>query len=50
MLGLGGDARMNLPGTVGGRNWRWRVREEALNPGVAARLRELTRVYGRLRG
>ena len=50
VLGLGGDARMNLPGTVGGRNWRWRVREEALNPGVAARLRELTRVYGRLRG
>ena len=48
VLGLGGDARMNTPGTVGGQNWRWRVREEALNGEVAVRLREMTRVYGRL--
>lgn len=47
ILGLGADARMNAPGTVGGDNWRWRVRPEALNAGVAERLRRITEVYGR---
>ncbi len=34
VLGLGSEARMNLPGRLGG-NWRWRFRAEALTPGIA---------------
>ena len=48
VLGLGGDARMNTPGSVGEHNWSWRVRREALNPDVSGRLRRLTQIYGRL--
>ena len=48
VLGLGADARMNAPGTVGPQNWSWRVRAQALNPQVARRLRRLTEIYGRL--
>jgi 4-alpha-glucanotransferase len=48
VLGLGMDARINTPSTLGGRNWRWRVRPEALNDGVASRLRHVTALYRRL--
>ena len=47
VLGLGSEARMNQPATLGG-NWRWRYRQEMLKPELAARLRDLTRVYERL--
>ena len=47
LLGLGADARMNAPGTMGPENWSWRVREAALNPDVAGRLRQITRTYRR---
>lgn len=47
ILGLGGDARMNTPGTVGEHNWSWRVRKEAFNAEVAGRLAHLTWLYGR---
>ena len=46
VLGLGGEARMNLPGTSSG-NWRWRVREEQLTPAISARLREWAETYER---
>jgi 4-alpha-glucanotransferase len=46
VLGLGGETRMNLPGTSSG-NWRWRVREEQLTPAISARLRELAETYER---
>jgi 4-alpha-glucanotransferase len=45
-LGLGAEARMNRPATLGG-NWRWRFRAEDLSPALAARLRRLAAVYGR---
>lgn len=48
VLGLGGDARMNTPGTMGDQNWSWRVRKDALNDDVAAHLWEITATYGRL--
>lgn len=48
VLGLGGDARMNLPGSLGEHNWSWRVRAEAINGEVAKKLRHLTWLYGRL--
>jgi 4-alpha-glucanotransferase len=41
VLGLGSEARMNMPGTAKGA-WKWRLREGALTPGLAARLREAT--------
>ncbi|MDO4270462.1 MAG: 4-alpha-glucanotransferase [Eubacteriales bacterium] len=47
LLSLGADARMNTPATIGGKNWRWRVRAEALNPTVSALLGEITETYKR---
>ncbi len=47
VLGLGADARMNAPGTMGDHNWSWRVRAEALNDHVAQRLRHLNHLYRR---
>jgi 4-alpha-glucanotransferase len=46
VLGLGSEARMNLPGRPSG-NWRWRYRPEALTAPIRERLRDLTRTYGR---
>jgi 4-alpha-glucanotransferase len=46
VLGLGSEARMNLPGTVGG-NWKWRYRPGALSETLSARLRQLTTMYDR---
>ena len=42
ILGLGGDARMNRPATVGG-NYRWRLSSEQLDKEVEIELREFTR-------
>lgn len=49
-LNLGAEARMNYPGTFTGKNWSWRGDESALNPGLADKIRELTGLYGRLKG
>ena len=46
VLGLGSEARMNQPATLGG-NWRWRYRAEMLTPRIARRLAELVRLYER---
>ncbi|MDQ1708132.1 MAG: 4-alpha-glucanotransferase [Pyrinomonadaceae bacterium] len=46
VLGLGTEARMNLPNSTTG-NWSWRVRAELLTADTSVRLRELTEVYGR---
>jgi len=46
VLGLGSEARMNLPGRPDG-NWRWRFETAALTDGVRERLREMTEMYGR---
>jgi len=45
LLGLGSEARMNLPGTSSG-NWEWRL-AGPLPDDVLERLGELTRIYGR---
>lgn len=47
LLSLGADSRMNTPATIGGKNWRWRVRAEALNPTVSSILGEITKTYMR---
>jgi 4-alpha-glucanotransferase len=47
VLGLGNEARMNLPGRASG-NWRWRLVEAELTPRIQARLRELSELYDRV--
>lgn len=46
VLGLGSEARMNVPGTKGS-SWRWRMDPGALTSDHAERLRELTEAAGR---
>ncbi len=46
-LGLGAEARINEPGTTG-ENWRWRLVPGQLTEGLAAKIYEYTRIYGRL--
>jgi 4-alpha-glucanotransferase len=46
ILGLGNDARMNLPGTAEG-NWGWRYHPDQLTPGLAGHLSFITEMYGR---
>ena len=44
----GGQRRSDEhPGTMGSQNWSWRVRQEAFNPYVSGKLREITRTYRR---
>ena len=40
ILHLGGEARMNLPGSTGG-NWAWRMKPGAASDEVAAHLKEM---------
>ncbi len=47
LLGLGSEARMNTPSTVG-TNWRWRARPGSFSPELARRLRHCMELYGRL--
>jgi 4-alpha-glucanotransferase len=47
LLGLGSDARMNLPSTAGG-NWAWRYAENALTDEIRDRLLHLTQTYNRV--
>ena len=46
VLGLGNEARMNLPGTVG-TNWKWRYTPGVLTDQVANRLAALVELYER---
>jgi 4-alpha-glucanotransferase len=46
VLGLGSEARMNLPGTATG-NWRWRYRTGQLTEETRVRLKTLTEIYDR---
>ena len=46
VLGLGTEARMNLPGTSKG-NWRWRFKHDDLTAELARRLREMVELYDR---
>jgi 4-alpha-glucanotransferase len=46
VLNLGGDARMNQPGSADG-NWRWRYTEDMLSPSAFESLRDLTHASSR---
>jgi 4-alpha-glucanotransferase len=47
VLGLGSEARMNMPSRASG-NWRWQMHRGALTPALARRLREATANAGRI--
>jgi 4-alpha-glucanotransferase len=47
VLGLGTEARMNLPNSTEG-NWAWRFKEGDLSEALAQRLKKLAALYGRL--
>ncbi len=47
LLGLGSEARMNIPSTLG-TNWKWRALPGVFTPALAARLKKEAKVYQRL--
>lgn len=47
ILGLGTEARMNVPSTLGG-NWVWRIDADVLTDELAERLYWMSDTYGRL--
>lgn len=48
-LELGSEARINIPSTVGGNNWRWRMEKGAAAKKLAKKIARLTDIYGRAR-
>ena len=47
-LELGGNARMNFPGTQTSANWTWRATDDYISGDLAERILKLTTLYGRL--
>ena len=47
-LDLGGQARMNFPGTMTDCNWTWRVDGNLITDALAEKIRRMTVLYGRL--
>ncbi len=47
-LNLGGEARMNFPGTMSNANWTWRMAPGSCTPALAEKIYNLTALYGRL--
>ncbi len=47
-LGLGSEARINIPSTLGGRNWRWRAVNGDFTQELAMEMRRLNKLYGRV--
>lgn len=47
-LGLGSEARINIPSTLG-TNWRWRLLKEQCTQETAVSIRKLSKLYGRTR-
>ena len=46
LLGLGAEARMNVPGRVAG-NWSWRYESKAITTELSHKLKAITTVFGR---
>ena len=47
-LGLGGEGRMNFPGTCTGDNWTWRAEKDFISKKLAEKIYRMTKLYGRL--
>ena len=46
-LGLGAEARINIPSTLG-INWKWRMLPGQFTDELAERIYEMTQLYGRV--
>ena len=46
-LGLGSEARMNIPSTLG-CNWKWRLQKEQLTDELSEKILDMTKTYGRM--
>ena len=47
-LNLGGEARMNFPGTMTDCNWTWRLQDGLLTEELAEKIMRMTKLYGRI--
>ena len=47
LLGLGTEARINMPSSLGG-NWQWRISDGYINDWLAGIVRENTELYRRI--
>ncbi len=47
-LGLGSEARINVPSTLG-TNWKWRMTKGQIPEGLAEKIYDLCKLYGRAR-
>ena len=47
-LDLGGEARMNFPGTQTSANWTWRAENGVFRQELAEKIRRMTALYGRI--
>jgi 4-alpha-glucanotransferase len=45
-LGLGSEARINIPSTIGS-NWKWRMSQTMLTVELAEKIKEMTKLYKR---
>ena len=46
LIGLGSEARMNAPSSVG-TNWKWRAKREQITSEISKFLRYYTKLYQR---
>ena len=46
-LSLGSEARLNTPSTIGGNNWRWRMKKSDMSKRLAGQMSEIAKLYGR---
>ncbi len=46
-LVLGAESRMNSPGILGGGNWRWRMKADAITPRLTKKIARMTEIFGR---
>ena len=47
ILGLGSEARINTPSTLG-ENWKWRATPEQIDTKIAKKLHHYMQMYGRV--
>ncbi len=47
-LGLGGEGRINIPSTLG-ENWKWRLVKGQIKEGLAEKICDICRLYGRVK-
>lgn len=47
-LDMGGEARMNFPGTLSDSNWTWRLKDGIITDALAKSIYDMTVLYGRM--